>query len=806
MGEQPARTSFIKNVAYGLAKTTTVVGSFYAVRGYMRDRLEEVKLKMEDEERAKDVLRTRFQQTQQDTSYTILALMPTLSTQVMQHMDVDALTRELQARSRARTSRHIEMENARAATQPPTNATQLHSRPPSSLSSAGDIVSPALIYPPNPYPISNVNLNINTTTQHPEADARSDGESVSHTSSVASELGVEDVQSPATTTSMTGISSSFISDSGSVSRSWMVDSSSVLGSDTRSALERSRSPAAASVSNSEQMSESVISITTNTSSADSEMNIGINDTRSKAELWNEVKMLTLTRTLTTLYSSTLLCLFTTLQLTLLARGRYVSSVVVQSKDERRREKLEAEMPSVVGLIVRSLVIPARLPGSEGGRLGKVVQTLDEWFASPEGDEDEDLVGSAGDASLLGFERLWDRKRKQTDEEEGWGFGWRSSADKDNDTYKGKGKGKAPVRPQPAPSTGAQRSGKVEVPWTGEITEDLENKYLTMSWWLLHVGWKDVGERVRRGVEEVFDGVSLKTKLASVDLHRLISDVRRRVEYEITFEGNEKRTNFLSSLLPPTPETIHHVLTQGGYIAPAFPAELSDPFFDAHQQSLNWEIDLQLRQSAITHTSHEASSAGPSSSRHRVHAQEKSHTRSTSGVSEKSTSIESSQLSYNFVNSPAMAVSTRYGVPTQSALYPGAPQYIAPSSLPPQQTASSLLDPAFLSLLEETRGILSSPDFVRVLEVCLDRAMEVLFESLENNVFARADDGGDAEALGVHESKHRIRLAGLLPGLARWSQLALDGLPNELVDKILDLREVSCLSAISFARFEERFGA
>jgi Peroxin-3. len=83
-----------------------------------------------------------------------------------------------------------------------------------------------------------------------------------------------------------------------------------------------------------------------------------------------------------------------------------------------------------------------------------------------------------------------------------------------------------------------------------ITEEVENKYLTMSWWMLHVGWKDVMERVRRGVEEVFDGcvlrhqilylpsyvnlkliilmvairVSLKTKLGVFDLHRLISDV------------------------------------------------------------------------------------------------------------------------------------------------------------------------------------------------------------------------------------------------------------------------------------------
>lgn len=39
-----------------------------------------------------------------------------------------------------------------------------------------------------------------------------------------------------------------------------------------------------------------------------------------------------------------------------------------------------------------------------------------------------------------------------------------------------------------------------------ISEETERKYLTLSWWILHVGWKDVGERVRRAVEEVFEGL------------------------------------------------------------------------------------------------------------------------------------------------------------------------------------------------------------------------------------------------------------------------------------------------------------
>ena len=38
-----------------------------------------------------------------------------------------------------------------------------------------------------------------------------------------------------------------------------------------------------------------------------------------------------------------------------------------------------------------------------------------------------------------------------------------------------------------------------------ISERTEKKYFTLSWWMLNVGWKDVGERVRRGVEDVFEG-------------------------------------------------------------------------------------------------------------------------------------------------------------------------------------------------------------------------------------------------------------------------------------------------------------
>lgn len=63
----------------------------------------------------------------------------------------------------------------------------------------------------------------------------------------------------------------------------------------------------------------------------------------------------------------------------------------------------------------------------------------------------------------------------------------------------------------------------------------------------------------------------------------------------------------------------------------------------------------------------------------------------------------------------------------------------------------------------------------MLEVCLDRATGVLFDGLERNVFV------DSTGEGASGPDVLLRLAGMLPGLARWSRLALHGLPNELVE-------------------------
>jgi peroxin-3 len=98
------------------------------------------------------------------------------------------------------------------------------------------------------------------------------------------------------------------------------------------------------------------------------------------------------------------------------------------------------------------------------------------------------------------------------------------------------------------------------------------------------------------------------------------------------------------------------------------------------------------------------------------------------------------------------------------------------------------DPALTRLLDETRSRLLSADFSCVLGAALDAAGDVLVLGLARSVFphprnAEAEAPPD-EALVVptHDDQEvKVRLAGMLPSLARWSRIALTGLPNELVD-------------------------
>lgn len=101
-----------------------------------------------------------------------------------------------------------------------------------------------------------------------------------------------------------------------------------------------------------------------------------------------------------------------------------------------------------------------------------------------------------------------------------------------------------------------------------------------------------------------------------------------------------------------------------------------------------------------------------------------------------------------------------------------------------------VNPQFDELLAQTRRYLSGPDFAHALGCALDRATEILMDGLRARVFVDSANAVNAPNTGEgnpdagassEKDEVKIRLAGLLPGLARWCQLALNATPNELVD-------------------------
>ena len=70
--------------------------------------------------------------------------------------------------------------------------------------------------------------------------------------------------------------------------------------------------------------------------------------RTKAELWAEVTVhAAFTRTLTTLHSITLLCFLTTIQLMLLARSKYVNSLLDGECEESLQEQFESQLSNLL---------------------------------------------------------------------------------------------------------------------------------------------------------------------------------------------------------------------------------------------------------------------------------------------------------------------------------------------------------------------------------------------------------------------------------------------------------------------------
>ncbi|ORX88320.1 Peroxin-3 [Basidiobolus meristosporus CBS 931.73] len=101
-----------------------------------------------------------------------------------------------------------------------------------------------------------------------------------------------------------------------------------------------------------------------------------------------------------------------------------------------------------------------------------------------------------------------------------------------------------------------------------LSREVERKFLTFSWWLLHVGWKRCVDNVKSAVEEVLGQTSLKKSFDFNDTVKTIQDIRNRIEFEgdpTELSENRTPTNMRDLLLPDDLEGELQVLKEGSGI-------------------------------------------------------------------------------------------------------------------------------------------------------------------------------------------------------------------------------------------------
>ncbi|KAF9269118.1 hypothetical protein L218DRAFT_953666 [Marasmius fiardii PR-910] len=529
-----------------LTTAASVGAGIYFIRTYVGSRLEEVKEKLEQERLAKDILRRRFDQSREDVEYTVMALLPELTEGILTELDVEEVTKELQ---------HLRTGGKVVEGSPV--------RPPSSLASSTDLETR-----------SDTGLSTSGLQGWMEAGHQTSGNYPSEGSQ---------------------LSSSFITTfSGSEPSS---SSSASISGDISDREQDSRRPPPII-----DLTSSIVSMT---SSSSVNSHAPSSSSRSKAQLWNNLKNLTFTRTLTSIYALSLLTLFTSIQLTILAREKYVRGIHQMEQEERMREEMETKLRREMSLTRMAFHLVKNKSGF--------------------GTEDTNLFDSIDQLSLS------------------------------EDDY-------------------SELSNSISS-LPESAFDSLSTKYLTLSYHLLHIGFRDLSARVQNAVEDVLHSVSLKTWLSPADLHRLVQDIRRKVEWEITFEGRERKVTFEHSCVPQTREMVERTLRLGGW------TESDESLLSENEDILSSPL--------------------------------------------LSSEVESSQLSYD-LESRAI----RRGVtPSDNSFSPENHHTSIPFT-------PSHDDKHFANLLEETRSLLTSSDFTYVLDGCLDHAVNVLMDNLERTVFSK----------------------------------------------------------------------
>ncbi|WVQ71127.1 hypothetical protein IAR50_000652 [Cryptococcus sp. DSM 104548] len=504
----PARTHWQRRVRR-LFFFVGTASTFYFLATYLVDRLKESRLRAVREKKQKELLKNHFTSLLSSISFTLYALLPTLRPQISQVFPVEQTSQSLQNLTSGDGSLSNSVSSVGSSLQETTadNSLHLHHN-----ESEGE---------PKPEQAQVTPGSTQSSPKHPGSFDRRHSKSSPR---VPSAPGVGESWASEFQRSEVG----YAETETETESGYMVGSSvGVPETDDglSSVVSQSISLPPTDISSNSPSPPSDLSPSSHFQSPSPPRLLA--PPKSKKELWNDLKIQSIARTMTTAYLVPMLYLLTSSQLAILARNTYLKDV------------------------------KASIDAKGAGEAGE--DDEEDGFQTPRRNTSE--------ATLTGLSVDPPKKKSS----------WLSSFSVDNmglSDFVESTTSYIPISNPTAyipsaiyaylpsiPSLSSLSSGdKNQTELVGEMNvremerqrrqeeEDAERVFLTYSWWILNVGWKGVAERVGEAVQKVFGGLPLKKELTIQDWEQLLKDVRAEVEMD-TASASSGGTPTLFDLTP-----------------------------------------------------------------------------------------------------------------------------------------------------------------------------------------------------------------------------------------------------------------
>ncbi|KAK3819672.1 MAG: Peroxin-3 [Benniella sp.] len=311
---------FVSRHRRAFAVTAGVTGGIYLMGRYAKSKLIDFQEKTASERTAKENMKRRFEQNQQDCVFTVLSLLPTLGDQLLHELNVELITSRLQQTRSQRSTPALTPDSSMILPPKPTEGDE--------TASVSSTMEPAVGH-------DDVKTDPDKSEANEQAlDKDADQQLVEGHTAQGSEDELKangDSEADRSSEKSNDTDSSGPEAEKEASQNTPVANGSLPGINIQQEDTEK--------DGSQQQPQQPQAVATQ----DETPTI---DRRTKLELWNELKIMSFTRTITALYSLTLLTLLTQIQLNLLGRFTYVSSVVALTNTTDASYRIES--PSAKG--------------------------------------------------------------------------------------------------------------------------------------------------------------------------------------------------------------------------------------------------------------------------------------------------------------------------------------------------------------------------------------------------------------------------------------------------------------------------